>query len=77
MQPGVLGDKCFGPDGEHIEVRLQGRREVRVGERIAAGDEPGDAASSGPVDRVGRPDLDLGGGHLRGRPLISSRPIFT
>ena len=77
-QAGVARDEILGANGQGVEVGLQRRREVRVGERIAAGDEPGDAPGRGPVDGIGRPPLTVAGVvHLRGRPLVSSRPTFT
>ena len=77
-RPGVARDEILGADGQRVEVGLQRRREIRVGERIAAGDEPGDAAGRGPVDGIGRPPFTVAGvAHLRGRPLVSSRPTFT
>ncbi len=74
----VPRDEILGPDRQRVEVGLQRGREVGVGERIAAGDEPGDAAGRGPVDGIGRPPCTVSGlAHLRGRPLVSSRPTFT
>ena len=77
-QPGVARDEILGADGQRVEVGLQRRGEVRVGERIAAGDEPGDAPGRGPVDGIGRPPSTVAGlAHLRRRPLVSSRPTLT
>ncbi len=77
-ETGVSGDEVFGAHRQRVEVDLQRRGEVRVGERITTGDEPGDPAGRGPVDRVGHPTFDLAGVvHLRGRPLVSSLPTFV
>ena len=56
-QPGVARDEILGPDRQRVEVGLQRRREVRVGERIAAGDEPGDARGPWPSRRDRAPAL--------------------
>src|SRR5262249_45282170 len=77
-QTRVTVDEVLGAHGQNVEVRLQRCGEVRVGERIAAGHESGDAAGRGPVDGIGRPPYTVAGvTHLRGRPFVSSRPTLT
>ena len=78
-QPGVARDEILGADGQRVEVGLQRRGEIRVGERIAAGDEAGDAPGRGPVDGIGRPPFDRRRGRslAAGDPSVSSRPTLT
>ena len=75
---GSAVDEVLGPDGQRVEVGLQRCREVGIGERVAAGDESCNPAGRGPIDGIGRPPCTVYGlAHLRGRPLVSSRPTFS
>ena len=49
FERGAMQDEFLGAHGETLEVGLQRRGEVGVGERIAAGDETRDPASRGLV----------------------------
>ena len=50
-EAGELPDELFRPGRDHVELRLQGRRQIRRFERVVAGDAPRQALGQPPVDR--------------------------
>ena len=79
-QPRVPGDQILGDDTQLVEVGDERRREIRVAQRIAAGNKTSDGTRRRPVDRIGGPGgrrfQRLQCRHFFGRPFISSRPTF-
>ncbi len=52
-ETGELSDEVLGPGGDGVEVALERGGQIRLLERIVAGDPPGETLGQPPVDRVG------------------------